>query len=185
MHYLSIPTCYFPSTTLFLDNSRDFLLSVVLHLDENVAYRMFDAPLDALDFIHNKQCGVDLLSRHCLGEYTEAKNFPLTNQSINLDLAAIHAELYNPYRFSEISVIVVDDAMPGMDGLEFCRRIENTKIKKILLTGPADENRAIAALNEGLIHRHINKSDENVAQLITKSIDDLQLNYFLYLSFLL
>ena len=178
MQQFSIPTCFFPSTALFLDDSHDFLLNFVLQLDEGVAYRIFDAPRKALDYIHNKRCELDLISQHCLSEYTEAKNYPLTNHTINLDLAAIHAEIYNPHRFSEISVVVVDYAMPGMDGLEFCRRIENKNIKKILLTGQADEKLAIAAFNEGLIHRYIKKSDPNAAELITKSIYDLQLQYF-------
>ncbi len=178
MHYLSIPTCYFPSTTLFLDDSRDFLLNFVLQLDENVAYRIFDTPLEALNFIHNRRYKLELLSHHCISESPEAKNGPLTNHTIHLDLATIHAEIYNPYRFSEISVVVVDYAMPGMDGLEFCRRIENPNIKKILLTGQADENMAIAAFNEGLIDRYIKKSDVHVAELITKSIYELQSSYF-------
>ena len=178
MQHFSIPTCYFPSTALFLDDSRDFLLNFVLQLDEGVAYRTFNSPRQALDYIHSKRCEQDLVSQHCLTEYTEAKNCPLTNHTINLDLAAIYAEIYNPHRFSEISVVVVDYAMPGMDGLEFCRRIENSNIKKILLTGQADEKLAIAAFNEGLIHRYIKKSDVNAAALITKSIYDLQLQYF-------
>lgn len=178
MQQFSIPTCYFPSTALFLDDSHDFLLNFVLQLDEGVAYRIFDEPRKALDYIHNKRCELDLISQHCLSEYTEAKHNPLTNHTINLDLAAIHAEIYNPHRFSEISVVVVDYAMPGMDGLEFCRRIENQNIKKILLTGQADEKLAIAAFNEGLIHRYIKKSDIHAAQLITKSIYELQLQYF-------
>ena len=180
MQQFSIPTCYFPSTALFLDDSHEFLLNFVLQLDEGVAYRLFDAPRKALDYIHNKRCALDLARKHCLSEYTAAKNCPLTNQNhtINLDLAAIYAEVYNPHRFSEISVIVVDYAMPGMDGLEFCRRMENSNIKKILLTGQADEKLAIQAFNEGLIHRYIKKSDVNAAQLITKSIYDLQLQYF-------
>ncbi len=178
MQHFSIPTCYFPSTALFLDDSHDFLLNFVLQLDEAVAYRIFDAPRKALDYIHNKRCELELVSQHCLSEYTEAKNSPLTNQTINLDLAAIHAEVYNPHRFSEISVVVVDYAMPGMDGLEFCRRIENANIKKILLTGQADEKLAIAAFNEGLIDRYVKKSDINAIEQITKSIYDLQLQYF-------
>lgn len=178
MQHFSIPTCYFPSTTLFLDDSHDFLLNFVLQLDEGVAYRIFDTPRKALDYIQNKRCELELISRHCLSEYTEAKNSPLTNPTINLDLAAIHAEVYNPHRFSELSVVVVDYAMPGMDGLEFCRRIENSNIKKILLTGQADEKLAIAAFNEGLIDRYIKKSDINATELITKSIYDLQLQYF-------
>lgn len=178
MQHFSIPTCYFPSTAVFVDDSRDFLLNFVLQLDEGLAYRVFDSPFDALDCIDKKRCELELLSRRCLSEYTEAKNCPLTNHTINLDLAAIHAEVYNSKRFSEISVVVVDYAMPGMDGLEFCRRIENTHIKKILLTGQADEKLAIEAFNEGLIHRYIKKSDPDVANLITKSIHDLQLLYF-------
>lgn len=178
MQPFSIPTCYFPSTALFLDDSRDFLLNFVLQLDESVAYRIFDTPLEALSYLQNKRCELDILSRHCLSEYTEAKNCPLTNHTINLDLAAIHAEIYNPQRFSEVSVVVVDYAMPGMDGLEFCRRMENSNVKKILLTGQADEKLAITAFNEGLIHRYIKKSAVNVAELITKSIAELQLQYF-------
>ncbi|MDI9819567.1 MULTISPECIES: response regulator [unclassified Legionella] len=178
MSNFSIPTCYFPSTALFVDDSRDFLLNFVLQLDEGLAYRVFDSPFAALDCIHKKRCELEMLSQRCLSEYTEAKNCPLTNHTVNLNLAAIHAEVYNSRRFSEISVVVVDYAMPGMDGLEFCRRMDNANIKKILLTGQADEKLAIEAFNEGLIHRYIQKNDPNVAELIIKSIYELQLQYF-------
>ncbi|QRN02830.1 response regulator [Legionella sp. MW5194] len=178
MQHYSIPTCYFPSTALFIDDSRDFLLNFVLQLDEGLAYRMFDSPFDALDCIQRKRGESETLSQRCLSEYTEAKHCPLTNQTINLNLAAIHAEIYNPRRFSEISVVVVDYAMPGIDGIEFCRRIADTNIKKILLTGKADEKVAIEAFNEGLIHRYIQKSDPLAAELITKSIYELQWQYF-------
>lgn len=178
MQQFTIPTCYFPSTAVFVDDSRDFLLNFVLHLDEGLAYRIFDSPHEALDWVKRKRCELELLNQRCLSEYTEAKNCPLTNHTINLDLAAIHAEVYNPSRFSEISIVIVDYAMPGMDGLEFCRSIEDNNIKKILLTGQADEQLAIAAFNEGLIHRYIRKNDPDVANLIIKSIHELQLQYF-------
>ena len=178
MHPMSIPTCYFPSTALFLDDSHDFLLNFVLQLDEGIAYRIFDTPSKALDYIQRKRCELDLVNQLCLSESSDIKNSPLTKRTIELDLAAIHAEVYNPHRFSEVSVVVVDYAMPGMDGLEFCRRIENDNIKKILLTGQADEKLAIAAFNEGLIHRYIKKSDIDVAEQITRSIYELQAQYF-------
>lgn len=178
MPHFSIPTCYFPSTALFIDDSRDFLLNFVLQLDEGLAYRTFDSPFDALECIHKRRCEFELLSQRCISEYTEAKHCPLTNHTINLNLAAIHAEIYNAQRFSEISVVVIDYAMPGMDGLEFCRRIADTNIKKILLTGKADETLAIEAFNEGLIHRYIKKNDPDAAELITKSIYELQWQYF-------
>jgi len=178
MQHFTIPTCYFPSTALFLDDNYDFLLNFVLQLDERVAYRVFDVPHKALDYIHNRRGQLDVVSQQCLSEYRAAKNSPLINHTISLDLAAIHAEIYNPYRFSEVSVVVVDYAMPGMNGIEFCRLIENNNIKKILLTGQADEKLAIAAFNEGLIHRYVKKSDFDAAEQITNSIYELQHQYF-------
>lgn len=177
MQHFSIPTCYFPSTALFIDDSRDFLLNFVLHLDEGLAYRMFDSPFDALDCIHKKRCEFEMLNQN-LSDNTDAKNCLLTNQTINLNLATIHTEIYNPRRFSEISVVVVDYAMPGIDGLEFCRKIADTNIKKILLTGKADEKMAIEAFNDGLIHRFVQKGDPHAAELITKCIYELQWQYF-------
>lgn len=178
MQQHSIPVCYFPTTAYFIDDNRDFLLNFVLQLDEHLAYRMFDSPFSALESLRQKQCEVDVLNRRCLTEYTEAKNCPHRNHTINLDLAPIHAEIYNPNRFSEVSVVIVDYAMPGMNGLEFCRNITDTNIKKILLTGQADEKLAIEAFNEGLIDRFIHKSDRQAGQLITKAIYDLQWQYF-------
>ncbi len=180
MQHYSIPTCYFPSMVLFLDDGNDFLLNVVLQLDECLAYRLFDAPIEALNFISNYRCELGSFRRHCMSEYTEAKN--LLNQTVHAGLAALHAEVYNPYRFSEISVLVVDLAARGMDGLEFCRRIENSNIKKILLIGLGDEVRAIQALHEGLIDCYINKNEEHVASLIKRNIDALQQGYFLGMS---
>ncbi|MCC5791964.1 MAG: response regulator [Legionellaceae bacterium] len=178
MHNQTIPTCYFPSTVLFVDDSQDFLLNFVLQLDERLAYRVFDSPFIALNDLQKKRCELDLLSQRCLSEYTEAKNCPLTNHTINLDLTAIHAEIYNPRRFSEVSVVIVDYAMPGLDGIEFCRRIDNPNIKKILLTGQADEKLAIAAFNEGLIDRFVKKSDPMAAERIMQNIQELQQQYF-------
>ncbi len=178
MQHLSIPTRFFPSTTLLIDDSRDFLLNFVLQLDEGLACKIYDSPFDALEYLNQERCELDLLNKRCLTEYTEAKNCPLTNHTINLDLAAVHAEIYNPLRFSEISVVVVDYMMPGMDGLELCRQISNPNIKKILLTGQADEKLVIDAFNEGVIHRYVKKSDANAAELITKNIYELQYQYF-------
>ena len=180
MQHYSIPACYFPSMVLFLDNGNDFLLNVVLQLDECLAYRLFDAPTEALNFMSHYRCELVSFRWHCMSEYTEAKN--LSNQTVNTGLAALHAEVYNPYRFSEISVLVVDLASRGMDGLEFCRRIENSHIKKILLIEPGDEPDAIQALHEGLIDCYINKHEEDVAALINRNIESLKQGYFLGMS---
>jgi CheY-like chemotaxis protein len=180
MQHSLIPACFFPSMVLFLDDGNDFLLNVMLQLDERVAYRLFDMPMEALDFISHYRCEFDLFKRHCMSEYTEAKN--VSNQTVLLGLAALHAEVYNPYRFSEISVVVVDFSSRGMDGLEFCRRIENSNIKKILLIEREHEMLATLALQEGLIDCFLYKKDKEVIDGIKKQVDALQLQYFLGMS---
>jgi len=178
MYRYSIPTCYFPSTVVFVDDSREFLMNFTLQLDDDLAYRIFDSPYEALDAIYTQKKQSEHFSQRCMTEYLDSNNWPMTNQTVNVDLAAIHYEVYNPQRFGEISVVVVDYAMPGMNGLEFCRRIENDSIKKILLTGQADEKTAIEAFNAGIIHRFIQKGDPNVTQNIMTSIHQLQRHYF-------
>lgn len=176
MQHFSIPTCYFPSTTIFVDDNRDFLLNFVLQLDEWLAYRIYDSPFDALECIQKKYRDLNLLVERCYSSHKEIIKSAVTDK--NASLPAILSELHNARRFADISVVVVDYAMPGMNGLDFCRQISNTNIKKILLTGKADEGLAMNALNEGLIHRYIQKSDPDVAELITRSISELQLQYF-------
>lgn len=176
MEHLSIPTCYFPGTTIFIDDNRDFLLNFVLQLDEWLAFRVFDSPFDALESIQKKYRERDLIVERCYNSYQEIRKPSASDKQSSLP--AIQAELYNSRRFCDVSVLVVDYAMPGMNGLEFCRQIANTNIKKILLIGETDEGLAITALNEGLIHRYIHKSDPDVAELITRSISELQWQYF-------
>jgi CheY-like chemotaxis protein len=168
MPNFSIPTCFFPTTALFIDDNRDFLLNFVLQLDEWLAYRVFDSPIDALESIQKKYREHDLITYRC------AKG----NTNVSPSFLALYQEVYNPARFCDVSVVVVDYAMPGMNGLDFCRHINQTKIKRILLTGKTDEKLAKKALEEGLIHRYINKSDPAVVELITQSVSELQLQYF-------
>jgi len=59
----------------------------------------------------------------------------------------------------EIKIIVSDIRMPGMDGMEFLKIIkrEYPYIIRIVLTGYADVENAIAAVNEGQVYRFITK----------------------------
>lgn len=168
----SIPTCYFPSTVVFIDDSREFLLNFILQLDEHLSYLVFDSPAEALSCIHKKRYALDWLN------HQQSQPSVLNQQPFDQSLAAVYAELYNPKRFSEISVVVVDYAMPEINGLEFCRQIENSHVKKIVLVGPADEPRAEKALAQGLIHQYINKNEPNLAARIVACIHQLQLSYF-------
>lgn len=172
-----IPTCYFPSTVMFIDDSRDFLINFTLQLDDNMVFRIFDSPNSALDAVHSAHQQAQFNERY-LTEYAEAKNSPGFGHTLNIDLSALHYEVYNPQRFGEISVIVVDYDMPGMTGLDFCRKMENSPIKRILLTGRADERVAVRAFNDGIINVYLQKQDPNLVSKINESIAKLQMSYF-------
>ena len=128
---------YFPTTVVFVDDSASFLGNLSLQLDESLAYRLFESPLEALECI-NAANGRPSLAQTYFSSYRDVESLSGANRVIDVNVDKIHRQVYKEDRFKEISVVVVDYAMPEMDGLEFCRNIKNSAIKKILLTGRAD-----------------------------------------------
>lgn len=176
----AVPLCYFPSLVLFLDNGHDFLLNVLLQLNEQVAYRWFDSSMEALDFVNNYHQKYDILARHCASEYREAQSS--FHFHMDQSLSALYAEVYNPYRFSELSVMVIDSSARGMDGFEFCRRVGYTMTKKLLLIHPEEEKKAQEALSAGIIDGYLDKKNPEMTERIHREISRLQFNYFLTMS---
>jgi CheY-like chemotaxis protein len=99
--------------------------------------------------------------------------------AVALDVDRICRISNSPHRFRTPSVLVVDYSMPQMNGVEFCEALRDLPCKKILLTGTADENVAVAAFNRGLIHRYIRKSDDDALDELEREILDLQLEFFM------
>jgi CheY-like chemotaxis protein len=102
----------------------------------------------------------------------------VTRHVIDVSLDMIHREVHNEHRFEQVSVVVVDYDMPEIDGLEFCRNLKNKAIKKILLTGKADEQTAVRAFNEKTIDRFIRKQDDDVMARLNRAIAELQREHF-------
>jgi response regulator RpfG family c-di-GMP phosphodiesterase len=101
------------------------------------------------------------------------------DSTIRLELGLIEEEIKNTERFSRTSVVVVDFAMPEMNGLEFCRSIEDPTVKKILMTGVADERLAVKAFNEGLIDRFLPKQGSGALDVVVAHAQELQKSYFI------
>ncbi len=175
---VNIPAYYFPTKVFLVDDNKDFLMNFSLQLDPKLAYSLFESPHEALRYLlqDNK---VSQLNKKVFSEFHEGNSDPMSNQLVKLDLTAIHKEIYDQQRFEEVSVIIVDYDMPGLNGLELCRRIKDKPVKKILLTGKADEKLAISAFNEGLIDHFIQKNDADIISQINDSIKKLQNQYFL------
>ncbi|MBV1905910.1 MAG: response regulator [Pseudomonadales bacterium] len=166
---------FHPSTVVFVDDNNSFLESLKLRLPPSMADEMFSDPRKALNFLNATPAVLPLADR-CFSLYEQA-GIP-GNTAIYLDLSLIEQEISRSSRFQRPSVVVVDYDMPMMNGLEFCKKIEGKEIRRILLTGVADEKIAIEAFNAGLIDRFIRKNHDQALETIFTFISQLQSEYF-------
>ena len=103
----------------------------------------------------------------------------LEKRSALLDLSDISKTVQNKQRFRTPAVVVVDYAMPGINGIEFCEKIQGTPCKKVLLTGNADEKIAVKAFNDRLIDFFIKKGDVDALSQFEKQLPQLQRDFFM------
>lgn len=168
---------YFPTTVVFVDDNAGFLRGLELKLPQELAYILYESPHRALERI-DQPSELPPLYQRCFSHYQNSMHEAEGERLIHLDLSLIEREISNPNRFTEVSTVFVDYDMPAMDGLELCERITNPHVRKVMLTGVADEKIAVAAFNEGLIHRFINKSDPEAIDKIRDALLDMQRAYF-------
>jgi len=167
-------TPYFhPTTICLLDDNESFLQSLDLELPGNWACRTFTDPLVALEFLSQPAPIAPLMDR-CFSLHRQ----PGAPTLIQLDLNLLEQEISQNHRFHRNSVVVVDYAMPSMNGLEFCAALKDPYIRKAMLTGVADEKLAVEAFNAGLIHRFIPKQVMDPVEVVRSLVTDLLHEYF-------
>lgn len=75
----------------------------------------------------------------------------------------------------DIDLVISDMRMPEMDGAKFLAQVRAQwpHIGRILLTGYADMESTVAAINEGQIHRHISKpwSDDELLTVVRDALE--------------
>lgn len=163
---------YFPTNVTMLDDDTSFLKHFSLLLDPHLPCRTFSSATSALECI-NRQTSM----LQDFAEFTSVTEDDL-DEHVFFNLSKLRDLIYKPERYSQISVAIIDYDMPEMNGLEVCRNINGVEIKKILLTGKADEKIAVEAFNNGLIHYFVQKSSSNVGEHINDAVKRLQLDYF-------
>jgi CheY-like chemotaxis protein len=164
---------YHPTTVVFLDDQSLWLMTLDLHLPDELSFKCFHDQDKALKVINQIKKTTSPFSNYRNREY------PLENShTINFDLNYFSKALSDPERFSDISVVVVDYHMPGMNGLDVCKKISDRNIRRIMLTGAANESIAIEAFNDGVIDGFIKKHEKNVIQKLLPMIWIGQQEYF-------
>ena len=165
---------YFPTNAILLDDDAGFLRHFALLLNPRLPCRLYTSVNLALQDINTQ---ISLINQFQV--FTNVSLLDEVEEQVVVDLHKVHNFLYDQNRFSQLSVVIIDYDMPAMNGLEVCKRIRHPEIKKILLTGKADEKIAVDAFNAGLIHQYIRKNVADVDMLLNRAIAKLQLEYFL------
>jgi len=174
---ISLPVYLHPTLTVLVDDSTSFIESVEFQMNPLLPVKCFQDPHKALRWLsdtYRAQADKCLPIRVGYDEQT----LSFERRTIALDVDQVYRTVMNPQRFSTPAVVVVDYAMPQMNGLEFCRAINGLPCKKILLTGEADEMVAVDAFNSGLIDRYLKKSDPNALERLEAEISSLEQQYF-------
>ncbi len=173
----SIPCCYFPTKVIIIDDNKEFSNHLSFALNKKFHSERFASPTAALTYLRdNGELAKTLLNKYiCVSE----EQYSPSAVTVDVHVASLHEELYTqPIRFDLPVVLVVDYAMPGMNGLEFCAALADLPYKKIMLTGEADYDFAVEAFNLGKFDRFVKKTEENYLTKIQTYIQELNIAYF-------
>jgi CheY-like chemotaxis protein len=171
MKITGIPCCYYPTTVLLIDDDEKYLN--VLKDSVIGPHKAFTKPYEAVKYLST-------------AHFTSLEDYCATDNGmpgaethlIEVDLSKVHECVYSPQRFEEVSVVVVDYQMPGMNGIDFCKSIRSSNFKIILLTGEATHALAVDAFNDSIIDQFIQKSTPYLHRELSKTIAEMQFRHF-------
>ncbi len=152
-------TFYHPTTVVAVDDEGYFLDNLKIRFSQHISYAPFKHSLAALSFVNSASNDADFSPK--------SKNYGV------LDI------IQNRHRFQAPTVVVVDYAMPDINGLEFCRQLSNPHIKKIMLTGVANHKLGKQAISDGVIDNFVRKDDQHCWEKVNDYIYDAQYQYCL------
>lgn len=172
-----LPGCFYPTEVLFVDDSETYLqtLSLFFKNIRGILLKTFKDPQEALNYINtraNAQQRVNWEQENC---------FTPNCYALKLDVFSLHKQIYNPHRYAQISVVIADHDLTEkhINGIEFCRHIQDKNIQKLLFTGQADRKFVIQAFNDGVIQRYLSKSDVKGIDDILNIVKTAQQRYFM------
>src|SRR2546421_10447496 len=84
----------------------------------------------------------------------------LFQRSHQVVVATSGAEALKMLERHDIALIISDQRMPGMTGIEFLKRAAEIRPKtvRIILTGYTDINDLVAVINSGVVYKYITKA---------------------------
>jgi CheY-like chemotaxis protein len=175
----TLPAFYFPTTVVWVDDDPHLPQSLSMLFARDTAFRFFTNPLECLTFLNE-----DYQSPLLRQRYFNSKEKSRTPSTVELNFGNLHQLVYSPDRFQTIASVILDYAMPQMNGVRCSENIQDHALRKIMLTGEADYNIAVNAFNKGIIQKFIMKSEEDLRAELHKSLQAMEYNFFLHQSHL-
>jgi CheY-like chemotaxis protein len=174
---MKLPPAYqFPTTTVFLDDNLEFIESLQSGFNSNCAFiKNFESHKPALAYLKENASAKNWSSAWTR---VQASDNDFDSVAIEVNFSRISNILKDANRFNHVTVVVVDYQMPDMDGLSFLALLKDIPVKRILLTGVADAEIAVRALDQGLIDSYLKKHDPYLLRKIKNVINNFQYEYF-------
>lgn len=172
MIFEKIPCIYYPTKVVMLDDNLLFIENIRMRLDENENISLFDSPTIAIDFITSSDA-----MPACLDVLESIDQDELDFDNV---LSVDYAKLASFYKYeNQVSVLIVDYAMPEINGVEFFEKIKSHQSKKIMLTGNTDTTIGLDAFNNCLIDKFITKDASNITIALNNFIHNFKKDFFL------
>jgi CheY-like chemotaxis protein len=166
----------FPTRIAFIDDNHFFLESIRHAIGHLFPLDLYSSPIDAISALQADQ------RKPFFSNFSPSSDEQLTRSYSNPACIAKHPFYYEGLRdrnhLKRVTVIIADYDMPELNGLELCRTLSKSGIRKILLTGAADDKIAIDAFNKKEIDQFIRKRDEDLISQIISAVEMLQAEYF-------
>ncbi len=165
---------FFPTQLIMVDDEKSYLGNLVFGFPVEFSHHLFHSPDKALSYIQEPEHwphASNLMLSKC--KYTDQ----ISDIPFCLGSELVLKEICSKRRFNEISVVVVDYVMPHIDGISFCKYLAS-EIKRIILTGMGDNEKALDAFNTGQIHQYMLKANPYLSTVLTDRIKSYQRNYF-------
>jgi CheY-like chemotaxis protein len=153
----NFPLCHRPAGVAFIDDEPDYLRSIAMLQPDAQYTRYFLSPRECIAHFKKDidRQNADLWEQQCL--------INKWNQGAGLIGLILEYWKTAHERYDFMQILLVDFAMPAMNGLELLSHIAEWQGSRVLLTGHATEHLAVDAFNSGGIDQYIPKQTANMA----------------------
>lgn len=172
MIFNRIPCIYMPTQVVMVDDNQSFLENVRLSIHDYQEVISYCDPISALNKLTTYKPILNSSNIFNNISYDELDD----KNIVSVDYKNL-ASLLNFKH--EISLLIVDYSMPEINGIDFFNKLKTLPVKKIMLTGEADNNIAVEAFNEGLIDHFIIKGIENGIDNLNYYVNKCKQHYFI------